>query len=66
MSLEIMPQSAIIFQSLPSSLGTIMTVWEQKKEKKKLALDIDARLRVVCFDGNDSANLQFKDIERNT
>jgi hypothetical protein len=48
---------AIFFQSLPSSLSFIMMVWEQKKEKKKLALDINARLKVlVCCNGNDSAD----------
>jgi hypothetical protein len=56
---------AIIFQSLPSSLGFIVMVWGQKKEKNKL--DINARLGVICYDVNDSANIQFlNDMERNT
>jgi hypothetical protein len=59
---------AIIFQSLPSSLSNIMTVWERKKEKKKSALDMNAMLLgVVCHDENDSADHQYRrDIERNT
>ena len=56
---------AIIFQSLPSSLGSIVMVWEQKKEKNKL--DIIARLGVICYDRNDSANIQFlNDMKRIT
>jgi hypothetical protein len=59
---------AIIFQSLPSSLSDIMMVWERKKEKKKLAVDMNAMLLVVvCCDGIDSAQIQYrKDMERNT
>jgi hypothetical protein len=67
-ALDITHPFVIIFQSLPSSLSNIMMVWEQKKEKKKLALDMNATLlEVVCCDRNDIANIQYrKDIERNT
>jgi hypothetical protein len=59
---------AIIFQSLPSSLSDIMTVWERKKEKKKSALGMNAMLLgVVCCDRIDSADHQYlRDMERNT
>ncbi len=57
----------IKFKSLPPSLDFIVTIWEQKKEKKKQAMVIFAMLGVVCYDKNDSAELHIKkDIERNT
>lgn len=45
-----------------------MTIWERKKENKKQTKDISAMLgEVICYDGNDSAELQFQqEIERNT
>ena len=59
---------AINFQSLPSSLDSIMTIWELKKEKKKRIKDIFAMTgAAVCHDGNDRAELDTeKDFERNT